>query len=469
MLSISIKKRLTILLLTIIFFVGSLTISLSYVDAVHEINEVFDAQLAQSARILQAQLANDLTDLNDISIKKLNSYEPELTIPFKPDSNNGNTAEHEYERKIGFQVWGNSKNLIFNTQSVGTTALSSKSLTPGVMGFSISNQDSHQWQVFSIWEKNNRYVLQVAESLDIRQELVSNISRRLILPYLISIPLLAVLIWYAIGRGLKPLHAVTKEVQNRRPDNLNPINLENIPEEVLPLTNSLNDLFTQLQNAFEKEKQFTNDAAHELRTPLAALKTHTQVAINETNTDKINHSLNNILNGVERASHLIDQMLTMARLSPTEQQESNKELISLFKCAEEVSAELSREATNKNIELTLENTYEQEVTNLKIPLSILLRNVIHNAIHYTPDGGKINILIDSENDRPMITVIDTGPGISKDQLTRVFDRFYRVLGRKQDGCGLGLAIAKQCAIHLNATIELSNRNQTGLKVLIRFH
>ena len=466
MTSISIKRRLTVLLLTVIFFVSGLTISLSYVDAEHEINEVFDAQLAQSAKILHAQLAKDLIDLNNISIQKLNQYEPNLSIPYNP--NRVNETEHEYERKVGFQIWGDTNNLIFNTQSVGTTALSVKSLMPENMGFSVSIRDSKHWRVFSIWEKDNRYVLQVAESLDIRQELVSNISRRLILPYLLSIPFLTILIWYAIGRGLQPLHSVTKEVQNRRSENLDPIPLENIPEEVLPLANSLNDLFFRLYNAFEKEKQFTNDAAHELRTPLAALKTHTQVARKENNPDKINHALENILSGVERASHLVDQLLTLARLSPSELQEFNKTLISLFGCAEEVSTELGHEAVQKNIELILVNSYEQKIKNLKSPLCILLRNVIHNAIHYTPNGGKVEISIEAENNQPIISITDTGPGIDEDQLSRVFDRFYRVLGREQDGCGLGLAIAKQCAIHMNATIELSNQKPSGLKVLLRF-
>ena len=252
------------------------------------------------------------------------------------------------------------------------------------------------------------------------------------------------------------------------PDNLNPITLDNIPQEVLPLTNSLNDLFSRLFNAFEKEKQFTNDAAHELRTPLAALKTHTQVALNETDSTKVNHSLNKILTGVERASHLIDQMLTLARLSPSAIQASNKKDISLFSCAEEVSAELSHEATRKNIELILAESPYLKITGLKLPLCILLRNIIHNAIIYTPRGGEIIVSINIENASPIITIVDNGPGIAEHQLTRVFDRFYRVIGREQDGCGLGLAIAKQCAIHLNATIELSNLEPSGLKVLIRF-
>jgi len=464
----SIKNRLTILLLTIIFFVSSLTILLSYLDASHEINEVFDAQLAQSTRILQAQLANDLNDLDNISIKKLNSYEPKLNIPFNPVNKTPHSG-HEYERKVGFQIWGNDKKLLFNTQSVGIQALSDKSLKTNYSGFSFATRGNEQWRVFSIWEKNNRYVLQVAENLDIRQELVSNISRRLIAPYLISLPLLAISIWFAIGRGLKPLHSVTKEVQNRRPDNLNPITLDNIPQEVLPLTNSLNDLFSRLANAFEKEKQFTNDAAHELRTPLAALKTHTQVALNETDSKKINYSLNKILTGVERASHLIDQMLTLARLSPTAVQKISKEHYSLFSCAEEVAAELSHEATHKNIELILLKSQDLKVTGLKIPLCILLRNIIHNAIIYTPDDGEIIISVGMENSKPFISIIDNGPGIAEHQLARVFDRFYRVIDRTQEGCGLGLSIAKQCAIHLNATIELSNLEKSGLKVLIRFH
>jgi two-component system sensor histidine kinase QseC len=244
--------------------------------------------------------------------------------------------------------------------------------------------------------------------------------------------------------------------------------LVQIPQEIIPLTQSLNDLFERLNLAFEKERQFTNDAAHELRTPLAALKTHAQVALRETDEEKKEIAIRNILDGVKRASHLIDQMLILARMSP-EQNKQSAEKILIFNVAEEVAAELSHLAVAKNIELALSGERHLVVHGQSTLLAILLRNLIHNAINYTNRDGEIKIELLQENNQPVIQVTDTGPGIDEQLIDRVFDRFFRVTGNKSDGCGLGLAIARECAHKLKATLHLTQNTPHGLIVRVVFN
>jgi len=462
----SIRNRLTLYLLSTIIVVGTSTIALVYHDTTHEVNELFDAQLAQSARILHAQIANELKRDGTETLQGMLDKSAQFTIPYE-DREDLDELGHEYERKIGFQVWYRDKTLTLHSTSVGTEPLSEAALIPGESGFSTTVKDGQKWQVFSLWDENDNYVVQAGESFDIRQELVSKISGRLISPYLISIPLLTLLIWVGITRGLKPIHRVVKEVKQRESDTLHPIELGHIPQEIIPLTQSLNDLFNRLNLAFQKERQFTNDAAHELRTPLAALKTHAQVALRETDDEKKKIAIMNIIDGVKRASHLIDQMLILARMSP-DQEPKSTEKISLFNVAEEVAAELSHLAIAKNIDLALTGEHHLVVRGESTLLAVLLRNLIHNAINYTEQNGEIKIEILEEDETPIIQVSDNGPGINEQYLDRVFDRFYRITGNKSEGCGLGLAIAKECANRLNATLELKANTPHGLIARVCF-
>lgn len=463
----SIRNRLTLFLLSTIIGVGLATILFSYRDATHEVNELFDAQLAQSARILHAQIANELRHSETDTLQGLLNKATKFTIPYE-NEDEVEELGHEYERKIGFQVWDRGGALTLHSESVGTEPLSQEALMPGHSGFSTTRKNGQYWRVFSLWDDNDDYVVQAGESFDIRQELVSNISGRLLSPSLISIPLLAVLIWFSIARGLNPIHRVVREVRQRQSDNLQPIQLLHIPQEIVPLTQSLNDLFKRLNIAFNKERQFTNDAAHELRTPLAALKTHAQVALRETDDEKRTAAIRNILDGVKRASHLIDQMLILARMSPDQDEHVNKKIL-LYSVAEEVAAELSHLAVAKNIDLALNGEINVAVYGQTTLLAILLRNLIHNAINYTERNGEIRIEVMRENNKPVIEIIDNGPGIEPALFERVFDRFYRVTGGNTEGCGLGLAIARECAHKLNATLELSQNKPHGLIARVCFN
>jgi two-component system sensor histidine kinase QseC len=451
--------------------IGSITIVRSYLDARYEVQELFDAQLAESARIIQAQLLFVMRSNTKDEIRRLLEDQPFLPQAHTDKNGNGDEISpygHKYEHKIAFQLWNNKSQLILRSPSAPTTALSELALDPATRGYSNEKIAGNNWRVFSLWDRNNEYLVQVGEKYDIRNELIHKISTRLIRPSLISLPILAFLIWLGIGRGLAPLKKVTTEVARREPGFLEPINIGPVPKEIRPLATALNDLLQRLGQALEMERRFTDDAAHELRTPLAALKTQAQVALRATDQQERNNALQQIIKGVDRASHLLQQMLTLARLHSSGE-ELVTETVPLYRFAEDVVAQLAPLALSKHIALALEGDESASLEVNSVSLELLLRNLIGNAINYTPERGDVQVNIQTRNDETFLTVTDSGPGIDPELLERVFDRFFRIPGQPASGCGLGLTIARQSVELLNAELELKNRTDgPGLIAEVRF-
>jgi two-component system sensor histidine kinase QseC len=467
----SIRQRLLITLLLSIIIIGSITIVRSYLDARYEVQELFDAQLAESARIIQAQLLFVMRSNTRDEIQRLLEDQPFMSEKHANEKGNGDEISlygHEYEHKIAFQLWNNKSRLMLRSPSAPTTALSELALNPAIHGYSNEKIAGNDWRVFSLWDRNNEYLVQVGEKYDIRNELIHKISTRLIRPSLISLPILAFLIWLGIGRGLAPLKKVTTEVARREPGFLEPIDIGPVPREIRPLATALNDLLQRLAQALEMERRFTDDAAHELRTPLAALKTQAQVALRATDEQERNNALTQIIKGVDRASHLLQQMLTLARLHSSDEKLPT-ESVRLYKLAAEIVAQLAPLALAKHIDLALEGDESATLEVNSVSLELLIRNLIGNAINYTPAHGDVQVNIQTSNDETVLTVRDSGPGIDPELLERVFDRFFRIPGQQASGCGLGLTIARQSVELLNAELELKNRTDgPGLIAQVRF-
>jgi two-component system sensor histidine kinase QseC len=451
--------------------IGSITIVRSYLDARYEVQELFDAQLAESARIIQAQLLFVMRSNTKDEIQRLLEDQPFIPEEHADEKNNGDEISpygHEYEHKIAFQLWNNKSQLILRSPSAPTTPLSELALYPATPGYSNEKIAGHHWRVFSLWDRNNDYLVQVGEKYDIRNELIHKISTRLIRPSLISLPILAFLIWFGIGRGLAPLKKVTTEVSRREPRFLEAIDIGPVPKEIRPLATALNDLLQRLAQALEMERRFTDDAAHELRTPLAALKTQAQVALRATDQQERNNALHQIIEGVDRASHLLQQMLTLARLHSSDEKLVT-ETVQLYKVAADIVAQLAPSALSKHITLALQGDESASLEVNSVSLELLIRNLIGNAINYTPEHGNVQVNIQASNDETVLRVIDSGPGIEPELLERVFDRFFRIPGQQASGCGLGLTIARQSVELLNAELELKNRTDgPGLIAEVRF-
>lgn len=467
--TISIRRKLLTYLLATIACVSALTLVLSYQDARHEVQELFDAQLGQSARVLQALLLPELLSGPREETQALLQKLPELPEPMLDES--ATALGHEYERKLTFQVWSHDGKLVLRSATAPVEALSEVLLHFQNRGYADEVVHDEDWRVFALWDDNEKFLIQVAERYDIREELVEKISRKLITPSLVSLPFLGLMIWVGIGRGLGPVQKVADEVTLRDPHFLQTMDIGPVPEEVRPLIEALNALFLQLQVAFDKERRFTDDAAHELRTPLAALKTQAQVAVRATKEEERTQALEKVIDSVDRANHLVEQMLTLARLDP-QAKTLPREHLKLQDLAADVVAQLVPKAIAKDIHIEIVGGDEAHVYSEPVSLSILIRNLVDNAIRYTPAGGEVIVDINTLPDNShAISVVDTGPGIDEEHSQRIYDRFFRVLGTKGSGCGLGLSIAKRIADLYQLRLEINNKPDekgTGLVIKVVF-
>jgi len=437
----SIRRRLLISLLGATAVLWMLALVITWLDTRHELDELLDAHLAQSASLLLAQVGHEAEDIEI-------DHAPQL---------------HRYSRHVAFQVWYRGRELVLHSAGAPTTPLSSQR-----EGFSNRIIKNGSWRVFSAWDSRNRYLVQVAERREARDHLAETVVGSMLLPMLIMLPLLGALIWFGISRGLRPLDAISSEVAQRQPQNLEPMVLHAVPDEVAPLVQDLNRLFERVRESLDKEHRFTADAAHELRTPLAAIRTQAQVAQAAAADSEREQALASVIEGCDRAARLVEQLLTLARLEPENFRAS--ETCDLASIVREVIAELAPKAVRKDIELQLTAAPQTKVKGDAALLGILVRNLVDNAVRYSPANSEVQIRIDSTEDGAALTVCDQGPGIPEGEKARIWDRFYRVLGTGEAGSGLGLSIVRQVADLHHADIETADgENGKGLCVTVKLN
>jgi len=408
-----------------------------------------DAQLIRTTLRMQAIFSGpvDVKEFHIIQsrLKGENKHLDELkNIPhLEPE------ALRQAAESLEFQIWDKKGRLLLHSEHALRTPFSN-----GVVGLSKLWLDGHTWHVSTGYNQSNRLTIMVAERASYRQELEDHLTQDSVIVMLITYPFLGVLIWIIVGRGLETLRRVAKEVHQRAPSHLESVDLESVPTEIEPLVQELNFLFERLQAAFEREKRFTADAAHELKTPLAALNTQAQVALRAQSTDEKKEALAKVLSGVQRSSHVVQQLLTLSRMEP-EAGLSDTAPLCLAKEAAEIVGMLAPIAVEKNIELELLSPdCKATIVGNIIAIDILIRNLVDNAIRYSPSGSNVIVNIRESKDHVILSVTDNGPGVPEELRKRIFDRFFRVLGNNTVGSGLGLSIVQQIAKLHHATIEL---------------
>jgi two-component system sensor histidine kinase QseC len=438
----SLRLRLLLLLSLALGLAWAVAAWFTHAEARHQIDALFDAQLAQSAQVLLGTTRHELHERSE-------------------RGDDETPALHEYEQKLAFQIWDE------NTLLMKSSAAPDIALGITTSGYSETMISGNPWRVLTRWDGRHEFMIQVAEPLAERESLARHIALKMLLPSLLILPVLALLIWFAVGAGLKPLQRLKQEVRQRTADRLEPVGTGGVPDEVLPLTTALNELFSRLQHAFDSERRFTADAAHELRTPLAALKTQAQVALRATEENERRTALENVLRGVDRATHLLEQLLTLARVDP-EAAASGHEPVELRSLAASALADFASLAHDRHIELALEEGLASIINGNPAQLTVLLRNLLDNAVRYTPAGGSVSVALRDENGI-VLEVRDSGPGIPADERNRVLERFYRVPGSGAEGSGLGLSIATRIVELHGARLILENGPAgTGLVVRVIF-
>ncbi len=461
----SIRTFLTIVIMSSITLMVFLNTLNGYQDSVDKAEQLFDTELVDKAHLLLVAFSSIRN--NDNNGLYVTQKEPM------------NLLSNKF---FAFQVWQN-KNLLLSSPNADTKAIGQFN-----DGFQKNNFLGHRWRVYAQYNQAADLWIFTSERMDIRYMISENIILQSIFPVVIMLPVLALIVWFIISFGLRPLKNLSHALSTKRADDLSTLSISKQPIELIQVVSSINDLFARLREAFLREKRFASDAAHELRTPISAIKIHLhnlahQLPENEPSFIQLNAS-------VKRMGHLVEQILNLNRT--TLEQYTNKfASIDLYVLAQNVIANNYQQFEQKNIQIELKSMSQNETCCIMgdmHTLEILLNNLLSNACKYIPDNAFvwISIFCDKETQTPIIQIMDSGPGVSEDKYQRLFDRFYRLDGDRHasgtSGCGLGLAIVKQiadlhqAAIHFSATdysqlVINQNTNTTmgkGLSIKIVF-
>ncbi len=430
----SLRARLLAWLLSGVVLVGAASTWLVYRNALDEADAFFDYHLRQTALILRDQPVE---------------YLPQLP-----------PVDAAYDFVV--QVWSlDGVRVYLSRPHTGLPQAIA-------LGFATISTSEGRWRVFGVQALTT--VIQVAQPMSVRQQRAAQLALHTLKPFALLLPVLALLIWVAVGHALEPLKGLTALLKARRVNALESLPAAQLPEEVQPLVTALNELIEQLRAALERERAFMADAAHELRTPLTALQLQTGMLARASGDAERAAALGTLASGVQRAMRLIEQLLALARQEP--RPNAARSPVPLDELAREVVAELVPLADAGQIDLGVSAAPAASVYGDPESLRTLLRNLVDNAVRYTPAGGRVDVAVEAATDArsgARLIVSDTGPGIPPEERSRVLDRFYRRAGTAPAGSGLGLSIVKAIAEGHGATLELADGPAgQGLTVRVSF-
>lgn len=439
----SIRLFLTFTLIAIIVLVSFLSSLRGYRESMAEAETLFDMQLQEHAKLLS--LVSPST--NTSGAAKLLE---ELVLPQQ------NNLELSTESLIAYQVFNDRGELIMRSVMAPSSAMS-----PLEVGYSDRNFNGYRWRVLVIHNPDEQRWVMAAQRLDVRYELAESVILEAVIPTVFSIPLAAILIWFIVGYGLRPIKQLAQAVRTREVSDLSAVRLDNVPRELTPLTLSTNDLLRRLQSSFNREKRFAADAAHELRTPISILKVQIHNLLEELAAPS--STLQELQQSIDAMGHLVEQILVLNRTAP-DQYMVQFVPIDLYGLAQEVISNEYEPILEREQQFDLEGgsvTIRGDATALRS----LISNLIANASKYSPAHARIRMRIAQRGTRVTLMVEDSGPGIPEGYRERVFDRFYRLDGDRHasgvSGSGLGLAIVKHIVEMHGADIVLSSSKELG--------
>jgi signal transduction histidine kinase len=428
----SIRARLLLALILLVAFVSLLAAIVTYRRVLNETSTLFDYQLRQMALSLRSQV----------------SLAPRVEVP--PDQGDTDFVIQIWDL-FGARVYLSRPGLPLINQTV--------------LGYADLSVRGQPWRAYGLQTVDG--VIQIAQPIQVRERLARAAALRVVVPLLLLLPLMIAFVAWIVRRGLLPLRDVTAEVQRRDARSLTPLATDNLPEEIEPLAAELNRLLARLQEAFAVQRAFIADAAHELRSPLTVLRLQLQL-LDRAPDDAARRTARDSLGaGIERAIHLVEQLLTLARSDPGETT-GDFELLDLSTVAAQALTDTHALAAAKHIDLSLEHESAVPVKGDREALRTLARNLVDNAVRYTPAGGSVRVRCQLQAAEALLEVIDTGPGIPAADRARVFDRFSRRANANETGTGLGLAIVKAIAALHGARVLLDDVPSGGLRVTVSF-
>ena len=335
--------------------------------------------------------------------------------------------------------------------------------TVGVVQFRNETNNGRDVRIAYLWVAlkpnalDQPVLIQVGETLDKRNQLANEIIKGVIFPQFVILPIAIILVWFGLSRGISPLNVLQDIIRNRRPEDLSALETKDTPEELVPLISALNDQLARLEQNLATQKRFIADAAHQLKTPLAGLRMQVELMSREKDPAEISLSLEQLAQGTARATRLVNQMLSLARTEAPAVLKFDK--VDLVQIAKNVLNDFVPESLQQRIDLGFESPdHAVYVRGQPLMLNEMIKNLIDNALRYTPENGTVTLRIEDllQREAIILEVEDTGPGIPPSERPLVFDRFYRVLGTSVDGSGLGLAIVKEIVQQHGASIQVLN-------------
>ncbi|WKZ85447.1 ATP-binding protein [Ralstonia pickettii] len=433
----SLQGRLLLLVLGAVAGLWLVTALITWYDTQDEIDQLLDSHLAQAGALLVMQHAQTL-DEDDESSHDL-------------------PVQHRYAPKVAFQVFHDGKLGVHSANAPNQPMVTSGEHIAS--GFSTVQIEGYTWRVFAMQGVHKNIQVYVGERIDSRTAILTAILRNMLWPMALALPSLALAVWWAVKRGMLPLRRLGNTLAKRDPRALDPVRMPHAPVEMTPMLDALNTLFVRIQVMIDAERRFTADAAHELRTPIAAIKAQAQVAMAAEDDATRRHALLGTLEGCDRAAHLVDQLLLLSRL------EANAgvsiEPIDLGALARQVMADIAPMAFGKRQHIELESPECCMVTGNRALLASLARNLIDNAIRYSPAEAHIVVTVANRNGRAVLCVEDSGPGLPPSEQDRLGERFFRVAGTEQSGSGLGWSIVRRIAAVHGASVTVDRSPGLG--------
>lgn len=429
----SLQARLLVPLLLLVAAIWLGAAVTTGLDARHELDELLDGHLAQAAALLVVQQT---------------SHDDDDDVADAP-------SLHKYAPKVAFQMFHEGQ-LVMRSANAGLTPMSKTK-----SGFNtVRLEDGTQWRVFGTRGAERDVQVFVGEQTSSRNAILWVVLRGMLWPLGVALPLLAIAGWWAVRQGLAPVRRLSHELTQRQAQTLARVSPADMPSEMRPLIKALNDLFERIEHMIAAERRFTADAAHELRTPIAAIRAQAQVAMGAgDDSAQRSHALQATLAGCDRATRLVEQLLTLARLESGSGEINNS--VNLSATTRRVAADLAGAALARHQAMTLDAADTCTIAGDETLVGVLVRNLIDNAIRYTPQGGQVQISVLCESGHTTLQVEDSGPGMTDLDAIRLGERFFRVLGNNQTGSGLGWSIVKRIAEVSGAQVHASRSDKLG--------
>lgn len=432
----SLQGRLLLLVLSVVAGVWLATAVLTWFDVRHELDELLDGHLAQAAALLVVQQAQEIDD-NEVGIDA-----PTL---------------HRYAPKVAFQVFHDGQ-LVLRSANASTRPM----IEAGKRfksGFKTVEIDGMAWRVFATRGTKRDVQVYVGEQMNSRASILWAVLRSTLWPMVVALPLLALAVWWAVYLGVVPMRRLGHALAERQPQALHPLALDGGPSEMLPMVKALNGLFERISALLESERRFTADAAHELRTPIAAIRVQAQVALGEIDDARRRQALQGTLEGCDRATRLVEQLLTLSRLEAVDAPDMAP--VDLCALTRRVVAEVAPRAIAKEHTLEFDCAEPCSVPGNETLLAVLVRNLVDNAVRYSPPGARVKVAVRQRAGGVVLSVEDSGPGLEPTDLDRLGERFFRVPGSLESGSGLGWSIARRIAAVHGLTLQTQQSAELG--------